>query len=93
MTVGDVVNAIGGLTSTWYYFQPAISIECAITSMTGAGVNVKCGVYNGTLNSFAGCDTSTLNPFVNMKVMINNSIYFSYYADGIVPSFTGIQIK
>tara|TARA_R110000744_G_scaffold374222_1_gene486879 strand:+ start:590 stop:850 length:261 start_codon:yes stop_codon:yes gene_type:complete len=86
MVVGDTVNGIGPLISTWYYFQPALTVECLITSTSGTSQNI--GIYDGTLISQNGTQAT-----MPQKIFINNTIYFAYFATGTVPSYSGIQIK
>ena len=88
MAVGDVVNGLSAVGAA-FTFQPAASIECAITS---------CGVYNGWSWVYDGAlsshlkDTTKANP--NVKVFINNTNYIRF--DGVAgfsSYYTGIQIK
>ena len=89
MAAGDVINGIGALVNTTYYYQPAASNESIIMSLFG-NIQIRCGLYNGTLDSFSYSD---LPDFRNVKMFINNTIYLSYYANAVIPSFSGLQIK
>ena len=92
MVVGDVVNGIAaaGVVLT---FQPAVSIECCITSAMCSNAwtmltndVTQAELYHGTWNNANSSVGS------NEKIMINNTNYLTILA-GNQSSFSGIQIK
>jgi hypothetical protein len=87
MVAGDVVNDVwaAGLTS----FQPAISVEVAITSLTSWSdyFVVTDGVTNANIPNNTN---STEN--VNVKIMINNAHYIKSNTVNFA-FYSGIQIK
>jgi|TARA_R110000824_G_scaffold360565_1_gene548318 hypothetical protein len=84
MAVGDVVNGLSGLPTTYIFFQPAVGVE-AMISFVSSHVAIADGT--NTTSNMTGNDT------LNMKIFINNTIYLRYYGASTGTGFTGIQIK
>jgi hypothetical protein len=89
MTVGDTIGAVtvGG---AWVSFQPALGVECVITSMIGS----NWGWNNGTIEAVTSWSQNPPTPAgsQNIKIMVSNSIYYRYYSASN-QGFTGLQIK
>ena len=86
MAVGDVVNGVGTVLSSWIYFIPASGVECVITGCAGTNLGLSNGVNLGSKSVGTGFS-------FNEKICINNTNYLAYYGTGDEPMFTGIQIK
>ena len=85
MVAGDIVSEINGLVGVWTNFQPAATIEIAVT-----GVSTLLRMTNGVVNSDAA-DT-TLQIF-QTRMLIDNSIYLAFHGSFTGSGWTGIQIK
>jgi len=97
MVVGDVVSGQSTAAGVSLTFQPAVSVEVAITSAFGGVNSFYVALSDGVLNSVVNMnDVSTTvgqrNP-LNIKMMVNNSLYLLTYANSYPAAFSGIQIK
>jgi|TARA_R110000823_G_scaffold199185_1_gene330294 hypothetical protein len=93
MASGDVVNGLSA-TNVSLSFQPAATVECAITSMGAYGQWIS--ITNGVISSVTvnGGDGTVAPSQGNIKLMINNTNYITINANATSGgSYTGIQIK
>ena len=79
-------------------FQPAGSTEYVITTLEDSGSGAECGHYDGAnqmYNYFDGnAGTTAWMTTANMKIMINNSLYFRFQTGNATNNcISGIQIK
>lgn len=79
-------------------FQPAGSTEYVITSLEDSGTGSECGHYDGANqmhNFFDGDgDYNGWLTVANMKIMINNSLYFRFSTGNATNNcLSGMQIK
>jgi hypothetical protein len=89
MASGDVVNGVGAV-NTAINFQPAVGVECCITSavVNTEWIRLTDGVEYGDMFYNSSLELS------NCKIMITNTNYLNIKADGTESgSYTGIQIK
>ena len=94
MAIGDVVNAIGAVT-TALVFQPAANTEYMI-SWTSATVGANAvTLFDGANTSVGNNQTVAVgNMTASLKFFINNTNYISIGASaGTRVGFTGLQIK
>jgi hypothetical protein len=94
MAVGDVVSTIGAL-NTVVTFQPAVGVECMLSSMfVNGGTNTYFQLNNGTNRAeFSEIALTNIN-HANVKIFINNTNFI--YLRNIAASyqaFTGITTK
>jgi hypothetical protein len=91
MAVGDVVNAIGAAGRLTY--QPAAGVEVLVTSVFH---------HNGAYQEISLIDASANQCYVedpsfysslNVKIAINNTIWFTTLATPYQGGFTGFQTK
>jgi|TARA_R110001599_G_scaffold74410_1_gene205151 hypothetical protein len=79
-------------------FQPAGSTEYVITTLEDSGSGAECGHYDGAnqmYNYFDGnAGTTAWMTTANMKIMINNSLYFRFQTGNATNNcISGMQIK
>ena len=79
-------------------FQPAASTEYVITTLEDSGSGAECGHYDGANqmhNYFDGdSDYNGWLTVANMKIMINNSLYFRFQTGNATNNcISGMQIK
>ena len=100
MVAGDVVSGIS-VVSTTITFQPAATVSVCITnigSYNGVLSFLTNGSLGGTVPSVMGMGigggSGVSTGFANIKLMIDNTNYFSCLTGGgQSSSFSGIQIK
>ena len=91
MVVGDVVVGVFNAATTMT-FQPAATVEIALTCVAAYGQNIS--LTDGAIVGMIATDTWTNISQQTTKVMINNSIYLtSSAASGNGSIYSGIQIK
>ena len=91
MVVGDVVAGVFDAATTMT-FQPALSVEIVLTSISSYGNN--CLLTDGAITSILSTGNSTSIDTTTSKVMINNTIYLTVNAASANgSSYSGIQIK
>ena len=95
MAAGDVVNSVSGTAGVNLIFQPAAGVEVMITGMFGSGF-----VYYGLLSAAIPATGQVLivrdsifSNTHNMKIGINNNVYWKGYGTIVQHGYTGIQIK
>lgn len=95
MVAGDVVNGVMAYAvGAFQTFQPAASVECALTC-------VRCGtspvfLTDGVVTAYCTATPTTTMNFTDIKLLITNTNYFT--AGATVSSaknamYSGIQIK
>jgi hypothetical protein len=96
MVAGDVVSEIGAVAST-LTFQPAATIECLISTVSGGSTTIWTSLTNaaGVITAYLFSTNGTSSFRNNSKLFINNTNYLYIYAPGAgeYATFTGIQIK
>ena len=91
MVVGDIVAGVFDAATTMT-FQPAATIEIALTCVGSYGTNVL--LTNGAIVGMIGTSTWTGISPNTTKLMVNNSIYLTTSgASGNGAAYSGIQIK
>jgi hypothetical protein len=93
MAAGDVVNGIGVGVGVQLFFQPAVNVEVVVTFISSISIGTF-GIYDGvnSSTSYSGYNTTNLVSS-NIKLPITNTLYLTVNSNGVIPSFSGIQIK